>query len=436
MADLNEVSNFDAGVYQIETTDPVLGGPSGVTNLPAKNLANRTRWLKDQIDALAAAVDLTATEAWVLEQLQALDHKQSVRAATVANISLAGIQTIDGVSLVVGNRVLVKNQSSAAENGIYVVASLNWTRATDANTGEKLNSGAVVAVEEGTLQANSRWQLTTDGPVSIGTTPLVFGDVTAGFAPLASPQFTGSPLAPTAPQFDNDTSLATTAFVQRALGSHSGVEIVAANRTMTVADAGKYLFSNANSLVYTLPNPATLALGTKFRIAQGNLTSGGTINAPSGATIGNITAGGTVTSVAMQQSTEYVLTVVSTTAYQLTVISPSDIDTGWLTPSFTNSFTDAGSCRYRRKNGVVTVSLIVNRPTPPSNDMGIFTLPAGFRPSIDLAFTANASRDSVLAFGNAAGLVTAGGVLRHRYTVGFDTSGSGYALSALISFPV
>jgi hypothetical protein len=320
MANLPEVSSFDAGIYQIETTDPVLGGPSGVTNLPAKNLANRTRWLKDQIDALAAAVDLTATEAWVLEQLQALDHKQSVRAATVANISLAGIQTIDGVSLVVGNRVLVKNQSSAAENGIYLVASLNWTRAPDADSGAKLNSGAVVAVEEGTLQGNSRWQLTTDGPVSIGTTPLVFGDVTSGFAPLASPQFTGSPLAPTPSRFDNDTSLATTEFVQRALGNNAGVEIVAANRAMTAADTGKYLFSNANSLIYTLPDPATLPLGAKFRIAQGNLTSGGTINAPGGVTIGNITAGGTVTSVSMMQSTEYILTVVSATAYQVTII--------------------------------------------------------------------------------------------------------------------
>jgi hypothetical protein len=124
----------------------------------------------------------------------------------------------------------------------------------------------------------------------------------------------------TPPQFDNDTSIATTAFVQRALGNESGVVIVAANRTMTAADAGRYLFNNANSLVYTLPDPATLALGTKFRIAQGNLTSGGSINAPGSVTIGNITAGGTVSSVAMAQSTEYVLTVVSSTAYQVTVI--------------------------------------------------------------------------------------------------------------------
>lgn len=53
MANLPESSTFDAGVYQIETTDPVIGGPSGVTNTPLKNLANRTKYLKDQVDSLA-----------------------------------------------------------------------------------------------------------------------------------------------------------------------------------------------------------------------------------------------------------------------------------------------------------------------------------------------------------------------------------------------
>lgn len=52
MANLPESSTFDAGVYQIETTDPVIGGPSGVTNNPLKNLTNRTKYLKDHVDAL------------------------------------------------------------------------------------------------------------------------------------------------------------------------------------------------------------------------------------------------------------------------------------------------------------------------------------------------------------------------------------------------
>ena len=52
MANLPESSTFDAGVYQIETTDPVIGGPNGITNAPLKNLANRTKYLKDHVDAL------------------------------------------------------------------------------------------------------------------------------------------------------------------------------------------------------------------------------------------------------------------------------------------------------------------------------------------------------------------------------------------------
>lgn len=107
----------------------------------------------------------------------------------------------------------------------------------------------------------------------------------------------------------------------RSVGSQSGAEFVTASLALTAADAGKYLFSNANNLVYTLPDPASLPLGAKFRFAQGNLTSGGSINAPSGVTIGNITDGGTVTTIAMAQRTEFVLTVVSATAYQLTRIA-------------------------------------------------------------------------------------------------------------------
>lgn len=121
-------------------------------------------------------------------------------------------------------------------------------------------------------------------------------------------------------QFDNSRRLATTEFVQRAIGNDASVVVVTANRAMTAADAGRYLFVNGSNLTFTLPNPASLPLGTKFRIAQGNLTTGGTIQAPGGVTIGNIQAGGTVTSVPIMQSTEYVLTVVSSTAYQITTI--------------------------------------------------------------------------------------------------------------------
>lgn len=58
MANLTETSTYDAGVYQIETTDPVTGGPSGIANAPLKNLANRTKWLKDKYDGMVSGTDV------------------------------------------------------------------------------------------------------------------------------------------------------------------------------------------------------------------------------------------------------------------------------------------------------------------------------------------------------------------------------------------
>ena len=102
------------------------------------------------------------------------DFKDSVRAATTANITLSGAQTIDGVSVVAGDRVLVKDQTTGADNGIYVAAAGAWARATDADTGAELSAGATVPVEEGTVNADTLWMLTNNGTVTIGTTALVF----------------------------------------------------------------------------------------------------------------------------------------------------------------------------------------------------------------------------------------------------------------------
>lgn len=115
-----------------------------------------------------------------------LDMKASVRAATTGNIALSGTQTVDGVALVANDRVLVKDQSTASQNGIYVVASGAWTRAADANSNNELTSGSYVFVEEGAVNDNSGWVLATNGAIALGTTALSFvqfnglGQVTAG----------------------------------------------------------------------------------------------------------------------------------------------------------------------------------------------------------------------------------------------------------------
>lgn len=179
MANVPETPSFDAGIYQIETTDPVLGGPNGIANAQAKGLANRTAFLKQQIEQLNSGQykpSWIASTDYVQGELQKLDAKQSVRAATVANITLSGAQTIDGVVLTVGDRVLVKDQTTAAKNGIYLVAAQSWTRATDADNGAKLSSGARVSVEEGAVNAGKVWYLATAGIIAVGTTSLLFVD--------------------------------------------------------------------------------------------------------------------------------------------------------------------------------------------------------------------------------------------------------------------
>lgn len=104
---------------------------------------------------------------------QGLDVKASVRAATTADITISTAlndgDTLDGVTLANGDRVLVKNQTTKSENGIYVVAA-SPARADDANAAGELSGGTFVFVEEGTANADTGWVITTNGSITPGTT--------------------------------------------------------------------------------------------------------------------------------------------------------------------------------------------------------------------------------------------------------------------------
>lgn len=109
---------------------------------------------------------------------QGLTVKQSCRAGTTANITLSNTQTVDGVVLVAGDRVLVKDQSTGSQNGIYLVATGAWTRATDFDATSDVTDGAFTFIEEGTINADTGWVMTTDGSITIGTTSLAFTQFT------------------------------------------------------------------------------------------------------------------------------------------------------------------------------------------------------------------------------------------------------------------
>jgi len=227
-----------------------------------------------------------APRAWVTgyvaDELAKLDAKQSVRVATTANITLSAAQTIDGVAVVVGDRVLVKNQTAAKDNGVYVVANAAWGRAQDADSNAKVTSAMTVSVEQGAMFADTIWQLVTDGAIILGTTPLAFQNVTQGFAPLNSPAFKGAATAESAPRFDNSSLLATTEWARRLGKQYSGSTALNNSGSILAASVGQMtvLFGDIASTINLpvssdLPNGATVTI-ICYNTASAQITRAGT----------------------------------------------------------------------------------------------------------------------------------------------------------------
>ena len=156
-------------------------------------------------DRAGFTTDSLATKEYVDATSQGLDVKQSVVAATTTNLTAtydngtsgvgatltygAAVTTLDGVTLTNGDRILVKDQSTASQNGIYIrTSSTVWTRTVDADTAAELTGGAFVFVEQGTANADNGYVFTHEGTPTIGSTSLTVGQfsgagqITAGAA--------------------------------------------------------------------------------------------------------------------------------------------------------------------------------------------------------------------------------------------------------------
>ncbi|VTR94089.1 Uncharacterized protein OS=Variovorax paradoxus (strain S110) GN=Vapar_2490 PE=4 SV=1 [Gemmata massiliana] len=188
--------------------------------------------------------------------------KESVRVATVTagtlSTSFENGDSIDGVTLSTGNRILVKNQSSASENGIYVVNSSGApTRATDCDSASDL-LGATVVVREGSTQADTEWVCTANAPITIGSTALpwkrVNGDV------------------------DSSVSSTTDNYLVRFDGTTGHV---IQDSKVTLSDAGVMSWSNFNATV-----------GTNINFNLGNLDS---ISVSGGFAYAGLSIGGNAT---------------------------------------------------------------------------------------------------------------------------------------------
>ena len=195
-----------------------------------------------------------ATKQYVDAVAQGLHVHASAATATTVNINLSSPPAaIDGVTLTDTMRVLVKDQSTTSQNGIYVYSTSTGqlSRASDFDSAAEIDGGDFVFVTGGTINNDTGW-VQTETVITIGTDPIIFtqfsgaGTYTAGtglsltgsqfantgvlsvngnsgtitgIATLASPTFTGTPLAPTATAGTNTTQIATTAFVSSAVAA-------------------------------------------------------------------------------------------------------------------------------------------------------------------------------------------------------------------------
>jgi hypothetical protein len=163
-------------------------------NAPAGPLALNGQRITGMADGSSA--NDAATVGQVTASTAGLDVKASVRALAQTNISTVNPgATIDGVALAAGDRILLIGQTAASENGIYTwsgpIATL--VRALDADASGEVTAGMFTFVEEGSVNADSGWVLTTNAPIVLGTTPLVFAKFSAASAGAKKYAITGPP---------------------------------------------------------------------------------------------------------------------------------------------------------------------------------------------------------------------------------------------------
>lgn len=246
MADLPETIEWTPGIYQLETSDPVLAGPEGIDNLQAKQLASRTRWLKDQIDKILAGVITIGV---------------ALKLATARKISVTGAATgsatFDGSA---DAAIAITLADTGVNAGEYPKVVIN---AKGLVTGGK----ALVASDIPGLD----WaKITTGKP----TTLAGYGINDA--APLASPALAGTPTAPTPARFDVSTNLATMAALQARGFQYSRFVSFSGTLLGNVSHVGGVVHcSGATTGSYSLPDSSAnnLPLGANVRVQNWGATN-------------------------------------------------------------------------------------------------------------------------------------------------------------------
>jgi hypothetical protein len=175
-----------------------------------------------------------------VDSLNGITWRESVVVATTGNITLSGEQTIDGIAVVAGNRVLVRSQSTASENGIYTAAAGAWSRSTDSDTGLEI-LGASVFVLSGTTYENTQWSNINTSTPTIGVSDITYSQISASTNYAA-----GTGITLTGTTFSLNTTYTNTLYpaigttitiagTANQITSSAGAQTLAGNRTWTLS---------------------------------------------------------------------------------------------------------------------------------------------------------------------------------------------------------
>jgi len=232
----------------------------------------------------ANPTDLT-NKAYVDMVVQGYAIKAEAQCATTGNITLSGLQTIDGYTTIAGDRVLVKNQSNQANNGIYAASSGAWSRTSDANTYASLIS-AFIFIQNGSTQQNSGWVCTIPASGTLGTTPITWSQLASAVS-----YFAGTGLTLSSYTF----SITNTGVSAGSYGSASSVGTFTVNAQGQLTSAGSTSISIAPSQINAaIPNSSLANSSVTFNGVSVSLGGSGSITAqtPNALTIGTGLSGG------------------------------------------------------------------------------------------------------------------------------------------------
>ena len=208
-----------------------------------------------------------------------ISWKAPALCATTANITLSGTQTIDGHAVVAGDRVLVKNQGTASENGIWLAAAGAWTRSADADAWSDLVS-AFTFVQDGATLADTGWVCTVNPGGTLGVTAVTWSQFSGAGTYLAG---TGLTLS------GNTFSITNTAVTAASYGSATQVGTFTVNAQGQLTLAGNTTITPAVGSITGLGTGVATALGVNVGTAGAFVVNGGALGTPSSGNLSSCT---------------------------------------------------------------------------------------------------------------------------------------------------